>query len=327
MQNKTENERKPLVVIAGPTAVGKSEIAAELGRKIDGEVVSADSMQVYRYMDIGSAKVTKEEMLGVPHHMIDVVDPDEEMDVARYAQMAKSCVRDIQNRGKIPILTGGTGFYIQAVAYDIDFEETHPDTAYRRKLQTFADQHGNGALHEELRKIDPESAKAIHPNNIKRVIRALEYYRETGRKISDHNKEERQRKSPYNLLYFVITDDRQTLYEKIDRRVDFMVAEGLVDEVRYLKAMGLSRKNVSMQGLGYKEILDAFEGKMTEEEAIAKIKLESRHYAKRQITWFKRERDAIWIDRRDFNEDPLKIRDHIIDIMKERMGNEDGRTV
>lgn len=317
-QNRIQTEKKPLIVIAGPTAVGKSEVAAELGRKIGGEVVSADSMQVYRYMDIGSAKVTKEEMLGVPHHMIDVVDPDEEMDVARYAAMAKSCVRDIQNRGKIPILTGGTGFYIQAVAYDIEFEDTSPDTAYREELRNFALEHGNEALHDRLKEVDPESAEAIHPNNLKRVIRALEYYKETGRKISEHNREERQRTSPYNLLYFVITDDRQTLYDKIDKRVDFMVAEGLVDEVRYLKAMGLSRKNVSMQGLGYKEILDVFDGKMTEEEAIAKIKLESRHYAKRQITWFKREPDAIWLDRRDFDEDPLKICDHIIKVMKER---------
>lgn len=318
-QNKTEKGKKPLIVIAGPTAVGKSEVAAELGRKIGGEVVSADSMQVYRYMDIGSAKITKEEMLGVPHHMIDVVDPDEEMDVARYAAMAKSCVADIQNRGKIPILTGGTGFYIQAVACDIQFEDTSPDLAYRKELRDFAIGHGNKALHDRLKEVDPESAEAIHPNNRKRVIRALEYYKETGRKISEHNQEERQRMSPYNLLYFVLTDDRKTIYEKIDQRVDFMVAEGLADEVRYLKAMGLSRKNVSMQGLGYKEMLDAFDGKMTEEEAIEKIKLESRHYAKRQITWFKREKNAIWLDRRDYDENPLKICDHIIKVMKERL--------
>lgn len=318
-QNRKDRGKKPLIVIAGPTAVGKSEVAAELGRKIGGEVVSADSMQVYRYMDIGSAKITKEEMLGVPHHMIDVVDPDEEMDVARYAEMATSCVRDIQARGKIPILTGGTGFYIQAVAYDIEFEDTAPDTAYRKKLRDFAMEHGNKALHDRLKAVDPESAEAIHPNNLKRVIRALEYYKETGRKISEHNKAERQRTSPYDLLYFVITDDRQALYEKIDKRVDFMVAEGLADEVRYLKAMGLSRENVSMQGLGYKEMLDAFDGKMTEEEAVEKIKLESRHYAKRQITWFKREPDAIWLDRRDFDENPLKICDHIIEMMKERL--------
>lgn len=315
-----EKRKDPLIVIAGPTAVGKSEIAAELGRKIGGEVVSADSMQVYRYMDIGSAKVTLEEMLGVPHHMIDVVDPTEEMDAARYAKMAGEEVGKILKNGHLPILCGGTGFYIQAVTRQIDFEneETGPDEAYRKNLQAFAKEHGNEALHQKLALVDPDSAAAIHPNNVKRVIRALEYYKETGRTISEHNQKEKEKESPYDLVYFVIDEDRETLYQKIDERVDFMMKEGLVDEVRYLKAMGLSRDNVSMQGLGYKEILDYLDGTCTLEEAVRILKRDTRHYAKRQITWFKREKDAIWINRKDYDEDPLRIVDHIITILEER---------
>lgn len=315
-----EKKKDPLVVIAGPTAAGKSEIAAELGRKIGAEVISADSMQVYRYMDIGSAKVTLEEMLGVPHHMIDVVDPKEEMDAARYAQMAKAEIQKVLQNGHIPILCGGTGFYIQAVTRDINFEEnaTGPDPKLRRELSEYARKHGNEALHRRLAEVDPKSAEGIHPNNLKRVIRALEYYKETGRTISEHNRMEQKKESPYNLAYFVIDEDREVLYQKIDRRVDFMLEEGLVDEVRYLKAMGLTKKNVSMQGLGYKEILDYLDGNCSFEEAVRILKRDSRHYAKRQVTWFKREKDAIWIRRGDFGEDPLRIVDHIIELLKER---------
>lgn len=313
-----EQMKNPLVVIAGPTAVGKSEIAAELGRKIGGEVISADSMQVYRYMDIGSAKVTLEEMLGVPHHMIDVVDPTDSMDVSRYASMAKKEINTVLQNGHIPILCGGTGFYIQAVTRDIDFEGdgSGPDEKYREELLEYARIHGNDALHEELARVDPESAREIHPNNLKRVIRALEYYKETGRTISEHNKEEEKRESPYHLAYFVIDEDREVLYEKIDQRVDFMMKEGLVDEVQYLKAMGLTREHVSMQGLGYKEMLDYLDGKYSLEEAVRILKRDSRHYAKRQITWFKREKDAIWIERKDFQEDPLKIVEYITEYLK-----------
>lgn len=317
--------KKPLVVIAGPTAVGKSEIAAELGRKIGGEVISADSMQVYRYMDIGSAKVTLEEMLGVPHHMIDVLDPTDSMDVSKYASMAKKEIQKVHKRKRVPILCGGTGFYIQAVTRDIDFEdsESGPDEAYREKLLEYASKEGNEALHKKLAEVDPVSARDIHPNNLKRVIRALEYYRETGRTISKHNEEEAKRESPYHLAYFVIDEDRDVLYEKIDRRVDFMMKEGLVDEVRYLKAMGLTKEHVSMQGLGYKEILDYLDGKYSLDEAVRILKRDSRHYAKRQITWFKREKDAIWIQRKDFDEDPLKIVSHIIQVLKDSGFGED----
>lgn len=317
--DKNETGKEPLIVIAGPTAAGKSEIAAELGRKIGGEVISADSMQVYRYLDIGSAKVTLEEMRGVPHHMIDVVDPDEKMDVSRYASMAKEAVRKTLQNGHIPILCGGTGFYIQAVTYGIDFEEQEagPDEAYRKELLSYAAEHGNEALHARLAQVDPVSAGRIHPNNRKRVIRALEYYRETGRTISSHNQSERKKESPYRLAYFVIDEDRDVLYQKIDQRVDFMLKEGLVDEVRYLKAMGLGRGDTSMQGIGYKEILDYLDGKDSYEEAVRILKRDSRHYAKRQITWLKREKDAVWIRRKDYAEDPLLIAEHIAQVLKE----------
>ena len=303
----TEKGKPILIVVAGPTASGKSAAAVELARMIGGEIISADSMQVYRYMDIGSAKITKEEMMGVPHYLIDVADPTEEFDVVRYAHEAKAAISDIVSRGKIPILCGGTGFYIQAVTRDIDFSETGSLPKYREELTDYAAQHGNTALHEQLKNIDPVSYETIHPNNLKRVIRALEYYKETGMTISAHNEAERQRETPYDLHFFVLNDDRAVLYDRIDRRVDFMMAEGLYDEVMYLRQMGLTRDMVSMQGLGYKEMLDCMDGRYDLDEAVRVLKRDSRHYAKRQITWFKREKDAVWIDRADFGGDSRRI--------------------
>lgn len=300
-----------LMVIAGPTASGKSETAVETARILNAEVISADSMQVYRYMDIGSAKITKEEEMGVPHHLIDVSDPDEAFDVTQYALLAKECVTDIRSRGRLPILCGGTGFYIQAVVRDIDFTEGGMLTDYRKELSDYADRFGNEALHESLAGIDPESAAVIHPNNRKRVIRALEFFKETGEPIARHNEEEKLRSSPYDVYYYVLDDDRDFIYRKIDDRVDFMMEEGLVSEVSYLRSMGLSRNNVSMQGLGYKEMLDYLDGKCTLEEAVRVLKRDTRHFAKRQITWFKREQDAIWIDRKKYERDPRKIADWI----------------
>lgn len=303
----TEKGKPILIVVAGPTASGKSAAAVELARMIGGEIISADSMQVYRYMDIGSAKITKEEMMGVPHYLIDVADPTEEFDVVRYAHEAKAAISDIVSRGKIPILCGGTGFYIQAVTRDIDFSETGSLPKYREELTDYAAQYGNTALHEQLKNIDPVSYETIHPNNLKRVIRALEYYKETGMTISAHNEAERQRETPYDLHFFVLNDDRAVLYDRIDRRVDFMMAEGLYDEVMYLRQMGLTRDMVSMQGLGYKEMLDCMDGRYELDEAVRILKRDSRHYAKRQITWFKREKDAVWIDRADFGGDSRRI--------------------
>lgn len=312
--------KRKLIVIAGPTAVGKSRIAAELGRKTDGEIISADSMQVYKTMDIGSAKITLEEMLGVPHHMIDVADPREDFDVVRYADGARKSLQEIYSRGRLPILCGGTGFYIQALTRDIDFTETGSLPAYREELRHFAETYGNNALFEKLRAADPESCLVIHPNNIKRVIRALEYYKETGETISAHNKKEKEKDSPYDLLYFVINEDRSVLYKKIDRRVDFMLQAGLIEEVSYLKAQGLTRDMVSMQGLGYKEIMDYLDGKCTLPEAEQTLKQNTRHYAKRQLTWFKREKDAIWINREDFGNDVFQIVDYIIKTIHEDGG-------
>ena len=308
----TVKEKPMLIVVAGPTASGKSAAAVELARMIDGEIISADSMQVYRHMDIGSAKITKEEMMGIPHYLIDIADPTEEFDVVRYAHEAKAAISDIISRGKIPILCGGTGFYIQAVTRDIDFSETGSLPKYREELAAYAAEHGNEALHDRLKDIDPVSYETIHANNLKRVIRALEYYKETGITISAHNAAERQRETPYDLHFFVLNDDRAVLYDRIDKRVDFMMAEGLYDEVMYLRQMGLTRNMVSMQGLGYKEMLDCMDGRYELDEAVRILKRDSRHYAKRQITWFKREKDAVWIDRADFGGDSKRIAEFMV---------------
>ena len=275
-------QQKPMIILTGPTAVGKSALSVELAKKINGAVISADSMQVYRHMDIGSAKITPEEMQGVTHYMIDALEPDEEFHVVRFVTMAKEYLKEIYADGKIPIIAGGTGFYIQALLYDIDFTEQQCDETYRRQLEDLAREHGAEYLHGILREVDPASAEAIHANNIKRVIRALEFYHLSGKKISEHNETERQKQSPYNFAYFVLTDERAKLYERIDRRVNAMIEAGLVEEVKKLKSMGCSREMVSMQGLGYKEILAYLDGGCTLEEAVYIIKRETRHFAKRQ---------------------------------------------
>lgn len=291
------NKKKPLIIIAGPTASGKTKTSILLAKKLDGEIVSADSMQVYRHMDIGSAKASPEEMQGVPHHLIDVLEPAEEFNVVRFQAMAKAAMSDIYAREKIPILVGGTGFYIQSVLYDIDFTENEGDPAYRRELEETVKARGNEVLYRMLLEADPEAAAELHPNNVKRVIRALEYHRLTGgQKISEHNQEQRQKTSPYEAYYFVLTMERGKLYQRIDLRVDLMIQQGLVEEVRRLQGMGLKKTDVSMQGLGYKEILAYLEGETTLEEAVYTIKRDTRHFAKRQLTWFRREPDAVWID-------------------------------
>ena len=310
--------QKPMIILTGPTAVGKSALSVELAKKINGAVISADSMQVYRHMDIGSAKVMPEEMQGITHYMIDELEPDEEFHVVRFTTMAKEYLKEIYAAGKIPIIAGGTGFYIQALLYDIDFTEQQCDEAYRRQLEEQAKEHGAGYLHEMLRKVDPASAEAIHANNVKRVIRALEFYHLSGQKISEHNETERQKQSPYNFAYFVLNDERAKLYERIDKRVDAMIAAGLVNEVQKLKDMGRSREMVSMQGLGYKEILAYLDGEYTLEEAVYIIKRETRHFAKRQLTWFKRERDVIWLDKQTFGYDDAAILTDMISILQEK---------
>lgn len=287
----------PLVILAGPTAVGKTDTSIALAKAIGGEIISADSMQVYKYMDIGSAKITKEEMEGVPHYLVDMIEPSEEFNVCRFANMAKEAMAQIYAKGKIPILVGGTGFYIQAVLYDIDFTETNEDTGFREECEAFAKEHGAKALHDRLRTVDEASAEAIHANNVKRVIRALEYHHQTGKKISEHNEEERKKVSPYNACYFVLNDRRDIVYDRINYRVDKMIEAGLVEEVQSLKDMGCKSGMVSMQGLGYKEILSYLNGACTLEEAVELIKKETRHFAKRQLTWFRREPDVVWVQK------------------------------
>lgn len=308
-------KKKPLIILTGPTAVGKTKASIALAKAVGGEIISADSMQVYKGMDIGSAKIRPEEMMGVIHYLVDVLSPDEKFHVVRFQQMAKKAMETIYENGHIPIVVGGTGFYIQALLYDIDFTENDGDMDYRRELELFAKEHGAQALHDKLREADPQSADTIHFHNVKRVIRALEFYHQSGIPISRHNEEERQKVSPYDFYYFVLNDERAHLYERIDRRVDLMVEEGLVQEVAALKEKGYTKDMVSMQGLGYKEMFDYLNGKCTLEEAVYRIKRDTRHFAKRQITWFKREKDVIWIDKKQCDYDEKKVLDTMLAAM------------
>lgn len=309
-------EKKPLIVLTGPTAVGKTALSIQLARRIGGEIISADSMQVYRHMDIGTAKIRLEEMDGVPHHLIDILEPTEDFNVVRFQALARAAAEDIYSRGKIPIVAGGTGFYIQALLNDIDFTQIDENTQFREEMERLAAEQGAEVLHERLRAVDPESAEAIHANNVKRVIRALEYYEQTGEKISAHNEAERAKTSPYHFFYYVLNTDRTVLYERIEKRIDEMMEEGLVEEVRQLQAMGCRRDSVAMQGLGYKEILDYLDGACTLEDAIYKIKRDTRHFAKRQITWFKREKHVTWINKKDYNYDEDKILEVMLESIK-----------
>lgn len=310
-------DRPKLIVLTGPTAVGKTEISIELAKRINGEIISADSMQVYKYMDIGSAKITRDEMQNVKHYLIDVLDPSEDFNVYRFKCLAKEALNEIYAKNKIPIIVGGTGFYIQALLYDIDFAEGEDtNSAYRKELEAMAATKGPEYLHEMLNEIDPESAEAIHFNNVKRVIRALEYYHDTNEKISEHNLTQRQKESPYDFRYFVLNDDRDYVYERIDKRVDIMIEHGLLDEVKSLKDRGYSMDNISMQGLGYKEILAYLDGEYDLDEAIRIIKRDTRHFAKRQLTWFRREKDVIFVNKNDFDRDNEKIINHLISLIQ-----------
>lgn len=287
--------KKPLLILTGPTAVGKTSLSVKAAKRFHGEIISADSMQVYRGMDIGSAKVTREEMDGVPHHLIDVLDPREAFHVVRFKGMAQAAMNGIHERGHLPILTGGTGFYIQALLYDIDFTENDADPSYRERLESLARERGASYLHGLLRERDQKAAAEIHENNVKRVIRALEFYEKTGKPISEHNQTEREKESPYRFAYVILNRDRAELYRRIDLRVDAMLENGLLDEVKRLKAMGLTKDMVSMQGLGYKELLSYLDGEMDYDEAVRILKRDTRHFAKRQLTWFKRERQTDWL--------------------------------
>lgn len=308
---------RKLVILTGPTAVGKTSLSINLAKAINGEIISADCMQVYKRMDIGTAKIMPEEMEGVTHHLIDVIDPEEEFHVVRFKEMALEAMEKIYAKGKIPIICGGTGFYIQALVYDIQFADQEIDKEYRQYLEDFADENGNDALHEMLMAVDEESAKNIPAANRKRVIRALEYFKQTGEKFSVHNNRERDRSSPYDFAYFVLNDDRQLLYNRIDLRVDKMYDAGLVDEVKRLLAEGCAPGMTSMDGIGYKEIISYLQGKYDLNTALELIKKNSRNYAKRQLTWFRREKEVIWLDKSELKtEDELLAK--IMDSLKEK---------
>ena len=309
---------KPLIILAGPTAVGKTELSLSLARAVNGEIISADSMQVYQNMEIGSAKIRPEEMGQVPHHLIDILDPREPFDVVTFQKLAKEAVSQIHQRDRIPILTGGTGFYIQSVVYDIDFTEADSDDTFRRHLETLAADKGGEFLHQMLKEQDPQAAEQIHPRNVKRVIRALEFYRQTGTRISEHNEEQRRKCSPYQFLYLVLNDKREHLYQRIDARVDQMMRDGLLEEVQKLRDMGCTKDMTSMEGLGYKELLAYLDGEYPLEEAVRILKRDTRHFAKRQLTWFRRERDVTWIQKDEFQYDTDRILTYILELVREK---------
>lgn len=308
--------KRKLVILTGPTAAGKTKLSIALAKKINGEIISADSMQVYKHMDIGSAKIMPEEMNGVKHHLIDILEPTEDFNVVLFQQYAKAAMEEIYAKGKTPIIVGGTGFYIQSVLYDIDFTQNDEDTALREELEALAKEKGAEYLHAMLAECDPESATAIHANNVKRVIRAIEYNRQTGKKISEHNEAERAKESAYDSRYFVLTDERARLYANIDKRVDIMLEQGLVAEVQRLMDMGCERDSVAMQGLGYKEIISYLLGEISLDEALYLIKRDTRHFAKRQLTWFRREKDVIWVEKDKFAYDDEKMLQYMIECIE-----------
>lgn len=304
--------KSPLIILTGPTATGKTTLSIELAKAINGEIISADSMQVYKYMDIGSAKIHTDEMQGIKHYLVDILEPTQDFNIVMFQKYAKEAISEIYAKGKIPIMVGGTGFYIQSVLYDVSFNEINEDNKLRDELQQIASDKGADYLHDMLRQIDPESAEIIHANNIKRVIRAIEYYKQTGRKISSHNETERKKKTAYDSYYFVLTCERSKLYATIDKRVDKMIEDGLVEEVKLLMDKGCNRNSTAMQGLGYKEIISYLMGEISLEEAIYIIKRDTRHFAKRQLTWFRRERDVIWIEKDKFAYNDKKILNNIL---------------
>lgn len=312
-------KKKPLIILTGPTAVGKTALSIKLAKTVNGEIISADSMQVYKGMDIGSAKIMPEEMEGVKHHLIDVLEPSEEFNIVKFQELSKQALKEIYAQGKVPIIAGGTGFYIQSVLYDIEFETNENNREYRTWLEAIATKEGGvQTLYAMLKEKDPKSANIIHENNVKRVIRALEFFEETGTPISEHNEEQREKESPYNFCYFVLNDDREKLYSNIDRRVDIMFETGLVEEVKKLHIKGYTKNMVSMQGLGYKEVLDYLNGEISLERAAYLIKRDTRHFAKRQLTWFRREKTVTWVDKQQFNHDETAILDFMIKQLKEK---------
>ncbi|APF26399.1 tRNA dimethylallyltransferase [Clostridium sporogenes] len=306
-----------LLILAGPTAVGKTDISIKLAKKLNGEIISADSMQIYKYMDIGSAKITKEEMKGIPHHLIDVVAPHEEFNVASFKTLAEKCIKDIWSRGKLPIIAGGTGLYINSLIYNYDFTDADRDEDYREYLTRLSEDKGKEYVHSLLKDIDEKSYEKLYPNDFKRVVRALEVYKITGKSISEYTKENEKKlyNIPYNINYFVLNMNREVLYERINKRVDIMMDKGLIEEVKKLESMGYTPDMQSMKGIGYKEILFYLKGDISLDEAIYLIKKGSRNYAKRQLTWFRKDKRSIWIDKDKYRSEE-EIVDKIIKMVK-----------
>ncbi|WP_300348870.1 tRNA (adenosine(37)-N6)-dimethylallyltransferase MiaA [Clostridium sp.] len=305
-----------LLIIAGPTAVGKSDLSVDLAKKLNGEIISVDSMQIYKHMDIGSAKISKEEMGGIPHYLIDFVDPEKEFSVAEFKELATEKIKDIQMRGKLPILVGGTGLYINSIICDMNFAESDKDEEYREELDKIAEEYGNEYLHEMLKEIDPESYESIHFNNRKRVIRALETYKLTGKPFSSFKAKNSIYKTSYNIYYYVLNMDRAKLYERINKRVDLMFNKGLLEEVKSLKKMGLTDDMQSMKGIGYKEVLYYLDGKISLSQCEEMIKQGSRNYAKRQLTWFRKDPRAIFINKDEFSSEEEISNKIVNDIIK-----------
>ncbi|MCR1975778.1 tRNA (adenosine(37)-N6)-dimethylallyltransferase MiaA [Clostridium sporogenes] len=306
-----------LLILAGPTAVGKTDISIKLAKKLNGEIISADSMQIYKYMNIGSAKITKEEMNGIPHHLIDVVAPHEEFNVASFKTLAEKCIKDIWSRGKLPIIAGGTGLYINSLIYNYDFTDADRDEDYREYLIRLSEDKGKEYVHSLLKDIDGKSYEKLYPNDLKRVVRALEVYKITGKSISEYTKENEKKlyNIPYNINYFVLNMNREVLYERINKRVDIMMDKGLIEEVKKLESMRYTPDMQSMKGIGYKEILFYLKGDISLDEAIYLIKKGSRNYAKRQLTWFRKDKRSIWIDKDKYRSEE-EIVDKIIKMVK-----------
>lgn len=295
------SKKTPLIVLVGPTAVGKTDISIKLAKELNGEIISADSMQIYKYMNIGTAKVKEDEMQGIPHYLIDIVYPDEDFTVSDYKNLANEHINDINSRSKLPIVVGGTGLYINSLVYKLSFTQVAPNNEFREVYNKIADEYGNVKIYEELKKVDQASASKININDRKRIIRALEIYHETGKPMSEYNKDFRKHNDDYDIVLIGLTMDRSMLYERINIRVDNMIEEGLIDEVEELIKMGYDRQLNSMQALGYKEIISYLYGEISLDEAIELIKRNSRKYAKRQLTWFRRDNRIKWIDTNSFS--------------------------
>ncbi|MFL0196380.1 tRNA (adenosine(37)-N6)-dimethylallyltransferase MiaA [Clostridium sp. WILCCON 0269] len=292
---------KNLFILTGPTAVGKTDISIELAKNLNGEIISADSMQIYRYMNIGSAKITKEEMQGIHHHLIDVIEPDESFNVSKYKSLAQKTIEEVYNKNKFPMVVGGTGLYINSLIFNYNFTDAKVDIGYRNYLQNLAETQGKCHLHSLLKNVDSESYERLYPNDLKRIIRALEVYKLTGKTIGEFSDRANLYDIPYKIGYFVLNMNRNELYERINRRVDIMMEQGLIDEVKKLKSMGYTSDMQSMKGIGYKEVMGYLDGEISLDEAIYLIKKGSRNYAKRQLTWFRKDERAIWVNKDDFN--------------------------